>query len=345
MGEEEFLQLSQDVLGLSNERIDPPELKGLVDTIPDLVNTAIDNAKTAIEGAASGATWRTADGGVDTVSLTDIPLNGLQNINGVPNGVDIKVLVAGQSNKAQNGLYLMKSGFWLRIPGYDTGPSLSSLFVGVMSGTYAGSIFMQPSLLATAEQAKDFTLALDLKSSLVALASMTREESRDFWIPVTTESQSTFYLTGIVPTGTMIRRVLFSQPDIDKLLKPNTDWVYNKTTHAITLSGAASARVHVGNELILDVRSNGTQGLFEGLYLEAVDSQLYYRFGFETNADLRPIPGGTLNVTSGFISVDTYEEVLAEASGSAAKMIDHKGGYLYRYTPGRGLETTLTFIP
>lgn len=300
MGEEEFLQLSQDVLGLSNERIDPPELKGLVDTIPDLVNTAIDNAKTEMQGAASGVTWRIVDGGVDTVSLSNITLSGLQDINGVPKSVDLKVLVAGQTNKAQNGLYLMKSTSWVRIPGYDTASSLSSVFVSVNSGDYAASVYFQPATLANVNDVKDFKELVNFNFSLQALAASLREDFKDFTVTVATTGQVAYSIPETLPANAIVKKVIYQQPDFDRTLTRDQDWTFDKTNNRIVLTTTAASRVYNGHRLRIETSSYGSLGAFSGIVFKSSGSNLYYRLGYETDADLKltgEVPsggGGTL---------------------------------------------------
>lgn len=51
----------------------------------------------------------------DTVSLENITLSGLQDINGKTGADGVRVLVNGQSDQAQNGGYIMRAGAWQRV--------------------------------------------------------------------------------------------------------------------------------------------------------------------------------------------------------------------------------------
>lgn len=51
----------------------------------------------------------------DTVSLENITLSGIQDINGKTGADGVRVLVNGQSDQAQNGGYIMRAGAWQRV--------------------------------------------------------------------------------------------------------------------------------------------------------------------------------------------------------------------------------------
>ena len=48
------------------------------------------------------------------VSLSNISLSGLQNINGITTGANNRVLLVAQTNAIENGLWLSQRGSWIR---------------------------------------------------------------------------------------------------------------------------------------------------------------------------------------------------------------------------------------
>jgi hypothetical protein len=75
---------------------------------------------------------------VKTVSLTNITLLGVQTINGVTLIAGDRVLVMGQTVQADNGIYVVAAGVWVRATDSDTDTELRGYIINVSSGTYAG---------------------------------------------------------------------------------------------------------------------------------------------------------------------------------------------------------------
>lgn len=74
---------------------------------------------------------------VKLVRTTNIVLSGLQNIDGVTTVTGDRVLLVGQSDETENGVYVVSNTSWTR-----TSDSLTSLYVGVTNGTsYGNSIW------------------------------------------------------------------------------------------------------------------------------------------------------------------------------------------------------------
>jgi hypothetical protein len=72
---------------------------------------------------------------VRAATTANITLSGTQTIDGVALSVDDRVLVKNQSTQSGNGIYLVKSGAWVRSSDADTWDELVSAFVFVESGT------------------------------------------------------------------------------------------------------------------------------------------------------------------------------------------------------------------
>ena len=72
-------------------------------------------------------------------TTANITLSGIQNLDGTTGAADVRVLVQHQTTATQNGIYLMKSGSWVRTTDADTGLKLQWAVVQVANGTLYGS--------------------------------------------------------------------------------------------------------------------------------------------------------------------------------------------------------------
>jgi hypothetical protein len=71
---------------------------------------------------------------------TNIALSGLQTIDGYTTVVGDRVLVKGQTNSAQNGIYLAATGSWIRASDMDSGAKFATGFIAYMlSGTISSN--------------------------------------------------------------------------------------------------------------------------------------------------------------------------------------------------------------
>ncbi len=69
------------------------------------------------------------------VSLTNITLTGLQTIDGVTLISNARVLLVGQTNPVQNGLWLAQAGSWTRPTDFASGTEAGTAYVLIESGT------------------------------------------------------------------------------------------------------------------------------------------------------------------------------------------------------------------
>jgi hypothetical protein len=80
---------------------------------------------------------------VNLVESSNITLSGLQTIDGVAGTAGFTILVAGQSNTVQNGIYVESSGAWPRSINFPTGytiPVDANVSIFVQSGnTFSGT--------------------------------------------------------------------------------------------------------------------------------------------------------------------------------------------------------------
>ena len=99
-------------------------------------------AGSATSAAASATTAQAASSGlfkwknsVRATSTTNISLTGTQTVDGVALVADDRILVQGQTNLAQNGIYVVASGAWSRATAMDAGSDFPSAAVLVEEGT------------------------------------------------------------------------------------------------------------------------------------------------------------------------------------------------------------------
>lgn len=73
-------------------------------------------------------------------TTANITLSGTQLIDGVTVAVGDRVLVKNQSTAAQNGIYIVQSGAWVRSTDADTAAELAAAIVPVTTGTANGGL-------------------------------------------------------------------------------------------------------------------------------------------------------------------------------------------------------------
>ena len=89
-------------------------------------------SKSYVDGVSQGLDIKEA---VKVATTANITLSGTQTIDGVAVSADERVLVKNQSTSSQNGLYLCKSGSWVRTDDLAAGSDASSVFVFVDQGS------------------------------------------------------------------------------------------------------------------------------------------------------------------------------------------------------------------
>jgi hypothetical protein len=89
------------------------------------------------------ATGIVAKDPAEVVSTTDITLSGLQTIDGVSLAANDRVLLVGQTDPVENGLWLAQSGAWTRPADFANGDPAGQAYVLILSGnTYTGSAWL-----------------------------------------------------------------------------------------------------------------------------------------------------------------------------------------------------------
>lgn len=108
---------------------------GVTPTLPSHLTT-----KEYVDSVATGLDVKLS---VRVISTTDIVLSGAQSVDGVALVVGDRVLVAGQTDASQNGIYTVAVGAWARSADADNSPTgevTSGMFTFVEEGTsFSGS--------------------------------------------------------------------------------------------------------------------------------------------------------------------------------------------------------------
>jgi len=92
-------------------------------------------SKSYVDGVAQGLDVKDS---VVAATTANITLSGTQTIDGVSVVADNRVLVKNQSTGSQNGLYLCKSGSWVRTDDLAAGADAAGMFTFVEQGTANG---------------------------------------------------------------------------------------------------------------------------------------------------------------------------------------------------------------
>jgi len=109
------------------------------DTVPSSLQDATSsNHLVRYSQWISGTTVKYLPTAVKTVSLTNITLSGTQTVNGVALVATDRILVAGQTAGAENGVWVVAAGAWTRATDSDTDAELRGYIVSISNGTYAG---------------------------------------------------------------------------------------------------------------------------------------------------------------------------------------------------------------
>ncbi|WP_158966269.1 SGNH/GDSL hydrolase family protein [Chachezhania sediminis] len=104
---------------------------------------------TAVEAAQASGTFPVAGGPVACVAVTDIVLSGEQTIDGVLTATS-RVLLTGQTDPAENGIYVSAAGAWARAADMNAAGECEGARVSVAGGaTYAATAWVCISAVTT----------------------------------------------------------------------------------------------------------------------------------------------------------------------------------------------------
>lgn len=103
--------------------------------LSDGTNPADAVNKSQLDAAVAAIASGSAKNVVRLATTANITLSGTQTIDGVAGSVDDRILVKNQTAPEENGIYLMKSGSWVRTTDADTWTELVGAIVPVAEGT------------------------------------------------------------------------------------------------------------------------------------------------------------------------------------------------------------------
>jgi hypothetical protein len=144
--------------------------------LSDGVNPGDGVNKSQLDAAVAAIASGSAKNVVRLATTANITLSGTQTIDGVAGSADDRILVKNQTAPEENGLYLMKSGAWVRTTDADTWSELVGAIVPVAEGTANHDTLW----LITADQGGTLettavtTVQLPGPSDILAGAGMTR---------------------------------------------------------------------------------------------------------------------------------------------------------------------------
>lgn len=333
---EDINNYTEDLLDPSNEEISAQEDLDVRLKTLDWVEDTIDKKVQAAAGQFTGLTRKVFYGGVDAATTSNETLSGIRDL-----GVDrkvigrdgLKVLVAGQTNAVDNGLYLMKSGAWQRIAGYTSGASLSGLEVWVNGGDNLGKVYLQPLELPNINTDKPFQVIGDMGAAILSAAGAAKEEVKDRVVPITgsepdEEGNVTLdydYQVGSIVNGQTIRRVKWQQSDYGDRTLQRTAWNYDSGTGILSIDPVQEPLPEGGN-LLLELVQYGTGNASTGVKFAYIpgdpSTNLGYYFGDEVApADVKPIPGASVTVVAGMAG-----KVYSVTSATDGQQFDHDLG-------------------
>ncbi len=111
-------------------------MTGYINLHADPTNAMHPVTKSYLENLLTGLNWKEAVRGATTANIT---LSGLQTIDTVASLADGRYLVKNQTDQTENGIYLMKSGAWVRTDDTNTGAEIMPATVLVKMGGQANT--------------------------------------------------------------------------------------------------------------------------------------------------------------------------------------------------------------
>lgn len=103
-----------------------------VDGVPNATTANQPVNKSQLDAAIQGWKWKQP---VRAASTANLSLSGTQTVDGVALIANDRILVKDQSTAANNGIYIVSSGSWVRAVDADVAAEISSMSVLVQEGT------------------------------------------------------------------------------------------------------------------------------------------------------------------------------------------------------------------
>lgn len=231
---------------------------------------------------------------VKAIATSNITLSGTQTIDGVALSADDSVLVAGQSTASQNGLYLVKTGAWVRRNDADANAEVTSgLYTFVSQGTIYASTGWA---LVTADPIVVDTTALTFTQVLGKATVNGPTSSVNGRVATFNGTTGRLLSDG----GTLLSDLATTQS------VTNDPWkapCRAATTANITLSGTQTidgVSVVAGDRVLVKDQSTGSQN---GIYVCASGA---WARAADADVDSEIVAGMSVRVTEGAINVGGF---------------------------------------
>lgn len=113
------------------------------------------------------------------------------------------------------------------------------------------------------------------------------DEYLEVYLPVTSSGQTELQLDPSLSTIGEIRSVSYVQPDFDRRMRKSVEWSFDASVSKFFFTPTAATRIYNGHYIRVDIVSHGSGGAYSGILFFSQGPDIYYRFGFETDNDLK----------------------------------------------------------
>jgi hypothetical protein len=257
---------------------------------------------------------------VDTISLSNITLSGTQTIEGEVLGVGKRVLVAGQSTAANNGVYVVAAEGWTRATDSDSDVELRGFIVNIAgTGNYAGYKYINTntatiSIGSTAITYAEFSNLSEIDPVFIDWRDYPTRDANTFWAaPNGSNGIATW--RAIVASDINIPNLVSGSSQIVGILSSLNQYTQSQDTKNATLSTVTSS-LHSATASL----SSSIGGIFA--------------FTQSQNAK-----NETLSLVTG--SLDTKNLALATITGSL--ILSASATYVFTQSQNTKNETLATF--
>ena len=247
---------------------------------------------------------------VKTVSLTNITLSGTQTVNGVALVGGDRILVAGQTSGAENGVWVVDASTWTRATDSDTDGELRGYIVSVSNGTYAGYKYINTNASTitvgtTAITYSEFSNNIEIDPVFTAWRDTTRTANTFWAAPNGSNGVATWRALAVADVPTLNQSTTGSAATLTtaRTISATSDISWSVTfdgsanvTAAATLATVATAGTY--RSVTINNKGLVTSGTNPSIAL-----------GSEVSGVLPIANGGTGSATQNFVDLTTTQTV------------------------------------